>query len=289
MESGSGELTPLADHRKAFKNVSSESSFVRLTREVGCPTPHASIQCMRLRDAKQLRDTIVEHNLYFGSTFDGNHTTVKDPAAVRRAKLAAPVPVLMGTNADETSTFVEADVDEFHQSLYSYAASVFGNRKIRDGVREKYAVGPGMPYATDRQAIAALETAYAYTCLTSREATISAESGYPTWRYYFNFSSPNTMRFPGSGAYHGSEIRFVFGNLAQPTGKLSAEELKVSESMQKVWADFAKDPSKGPGWPKVGSAEKDVGYFGAEGLKVVSKNETDRNCDMFKRMYIGRA
>jgi len=242
---------------------------------------------MRMRQAKELKDKIIEQHLYFGSTFDGNLTTVENPSAVRNAKLAADVPILFGTNGDETITFVVADDDPGHTTLWDYTATVFGNRNIRDAARELYKVGPG-GYKTEQDAIAALETDYAYTCLTSREANISSQAGYPTWRYFFNYTSSKMSNW---GAYHGAEMPYVFGNLMTgKDGQRIQEEYSLSQMMQKMWADFAKNPSKGPGWAQVGKDEKDVGYFGPDGkLSIVKTADVDRHCNKFRRMYVGRS
>ncbi|KAF2671679.1 alpha/beta-hydrolase [Microthyrium microscopicum] len=291
MESGSAELTPLADFRRAYRNTSTDEPFMRLCREVGCPTPHASIACMRQIPATKLKEGIMKLGLYFGSTFDNNTATVIDPAERRQNRRAANISLLMGTNANEQKVFVKR---EEKMTLEEYAGNVFGNRPTRDRVRELYKVDPAgsTNFTTDVDAIAALETDYAYTCLTSREANISATAGYPTWRYFFNFSSPNIESFPGSGAYHGAEIRFVFGNLiARNGGSVTETERNLSARMQKLWADFAKDPTKGPGWPQVtGEKDQNVGYFGMDGkLTAVKSDSIDRNCRLFQKMYSGRA
>jgi hypothetical protein len=58
------------------------------------------------------------------------------------------------------------------------------------------------------------------------------------------------------GSWHGSEIAHVFDNSERISSrdKVAATEnqLKVSELMNKAWAEFAKDPEKGLsklGWP----------------------------------------
>lgn len=116
-----------------------------------------------------------------------------------------------------------------------------------------------------------------------------------TWRYYFNATYENTERFPGSGAYHGSELPLVFGTLQNKQQNLDGDAIFLSRTMQKAWADFAKDPTKGPGWPKVGSSDTDLGAFttlfvdGKNHLMAISPKELDKNCDLFQLLYNGRA
>jgi carboxylesterase type B len=99
------------------------------------------------------------------------------------------------------------------------------------------------------------------------------------WRYFYNASYP----VPGI-ATHASEIQYVFGNLRSTP--VTAAEKSLSKAMQKAWADFAKDPWKGPGWSKVGSNDgKELGYFSQEGQLVPSSSShVDRNCGLYKEI-----
>ena len=55
--------------------------------------------------------------------------------------------------------------------------------------------------------------------------------------------------------------------------------------MQKTWADFAKDPSKGPGWDKVGTKGGEVlGHFNTNGQLIKeSADHLDRSCEMWEK------
>lgn len=55
--------------------------------------------------------------------------------------------------------------------------------------------------------------------------------------------------------------------------------------MNTAWANFAKNPQKGPGWPEFSKAEKDIGDFGSFGdgtiMQARSSAEWDKNCALF--------
>jgi cholinesterase len=65
---------------------------------------------------------------------------------------------------------------------------------------------------------------------------------------------PNQRISDDAGAWHGSEIAHVFGNIKSHSKVVPAtsEQIKVSELMNTAWATFAKDPENGLlklGWP----------------------------------------
>jgi carboxylesterase type B len=119
-------------------------------------------------------------------------------------------------------------------------------------------------------------------CLPKRHDTA-------TWRYLFNASFPTSRRFHGFGSPHGAEIRYVFGNLLHPT---TAEQHLLSRLMQKTWADFAKNPENGPGWPALGKGPdgNNIGYFGSSNkIQIRDASQVDSDCDLFHEYYEGRA
>jgi carboxylesterase type B len=101
-----------------------------------------------------------------------------------------------------------------------------------------------------------------------------------TSSYFYNAFFPNVELYPGAGVFHGSEVTAVFGTY--PKEGATAEQDAVSAVMQRVWANFAKDPYSGPGWPQVPS----VGVFENDGVHQESVYEVDgAGCDIFKGIY----
>ena len=219
---------------------------------------------------------------------------------LRRQQQAAKVPIMFGTNANEGSiiTSLNVNYDQYLKKNFPVA--------MHADIKQKYPVGPEKKYKSDFEAVEAIETDVGFTCVTSGESQSSAASGYrkfsnicmpthlrilllivvATWRYFFNASYPNTQIFPGSGAYHSSEIRYVFGNLADGS---TDEQKKLSRTVQKAWADFAKDPAAGPGWDRVGDGEASLGNFVQSGDMVPSSpGQVDQWCDYWRTLGVVR-
>lgn len=108
-----------------------------------------------------------------------------------------------------------------------------------------------------------------FTCTTrSFSNAVSAAGRQPVWRYRYDASFPNLEFNMSLGAYHSSEIPSVFGTfpLVNEYGPATPDQIQLAGYVQKTWANFAKDPSAGPGWPRLGSAGgKELGLIGGEG------------------------
>jgi carboxylesterase type B len=306
MQSGSPELIPLADWRKAkaggFWPLKDDErprynpNFLRAAKLVGCPaSPHdmRTWNCMQDQSAEDIRKVVVENDLYFPSMLDDGIMTVENPRERRKRGQFNKMPILMGTNANEQSYLLrnepDVDMETYLATQFPFPGHKVNVAEMKKRIKEKYGEKfPNEKFKTAREAIAAIETDLAYTCLTSRESKESAEGGAPTWQYFYNATFESTQQATSnSGAYHGIELRYVFGNNLK-SSKVTKEEVKFSEAIQKIWADFARDPENSLAklWPKRGSAVNDLGVIGPDGkIHATNPAEVDRNCDIFEGMY----
>lgn len=115
----------------------------------------------------------------------------------------------------------------------------------------------------------------------------SITGGFPTWRYYYNATFPDIQPFPGLGVYHSSEIPVVFGTftLANPAVAPTAQEIALSKTVQTLWATFAKDPLKGPGWAEGPDVLANIGSDGSTGFDVIEASLIDERCPIFAPVY----
>ncbi|KAG9663134.1 cholinesterase, partial [Aureobasidium melanogenum] len=109
-----------------------------------------------------------------------------------------------------------------------------------------------------------------FTCPTGTELANRAKYNVPTWRYRYFGDWDNLRLYPGSRAYHGTEITMIFGTAEDVSGlPNSAAEDVVSRYMMKAWATFARDPMRGleeMGWPKYEPGKKTLGRLAYDNM-----------------------
>jgi para-nitrobenzyl esterase len=154
------------------------------------------------------------------------------------------VPLLAGFNADEGTAFSNwnENVDAFKKQ----AQQRFG--KLSDEYFAAY------PAANEAEAKASYFATFRDTTFGWNMRTwgrLAEKTGHhPAYLYYFSHVQPG----PGSeryGAYHASEIVYVFDNLIMLKRPFTDVDRKLSDAMSSYWVNFAKngDPN-GPGLPK---------------------------------------
>lgn len=271
----------------AVPNRNSADSWKKLVRAAGCQT-NDTLACIRALPALALKDIVERERLSFLAIFDGA-TYKRTGRADRLASTPdepriARVPVLFGSNADEGGVFVYGQT-----SIRAFVVRLLPTNiaNIVNKVLDRYAKD-NSPSPVNKQ-IAKIVGEFNFGCPAKIIAEESAKVGIPSWRYYFDAAFENTQIFKGSGAYHSSEINLIFGTY--PRGGVPYQA-RVSKAMQKMWADFAKDPSNGPGWaqaPKVSifGAGVRAGESGAGKpvMTVRHPGSIDRRCFLYKGIY----
>jgi len=146
------------------------------------------------------------------------------------------MPIVVGTNADEGSSFVGQwpirSVDEYR----AFVGENFGDETDR-----ALALYPADADGDVRGRLAELfaDTQFNYGAWALARAM--ARSGQGTWRYLFLRRRPDQA----DGPHHGEEVPYVFGTLGAPRmGEVKAYEAadeKLSRTMMAAWVRFARD------------------------------------------------
>lgn len=190
-----------------------------------------------------------------------------DPARLFLAGKFAHVPLIAGTNADEGTLLGGPPVHNL-ADLRKFAGKTFNSQA--DAMLAVY------PAATDAEAYAAAAHASGdlLFLMGTRSVLRAASKANPkTFQYQFTRVNGIGRRIKW-GAFHGSEVSYVFGTLpdsvygttAGMVGDFSVDadtyngdDAKIAKAMSAAWVRFAKtgDPN-GPGlasWPAFGGKE----------------------------------
>ncbi|MCJ1377664.1 hypothetical protein MMC17_000760 [Xylographa soralifera] len=129
-----------------------------------------------------------------------------------------------------------------------------------------------------------------FSCPVAADAAAKAASQLvPVWRYEYFGDWPNLRLYPGSGAYHTSEVSMVFGTAPDLSGEPDTPlQQAVSRYMMHAWAAFAKDPENGLrerlGWPVYNTSGETLvrlGYGDETVASFVSPAAYDAPCAYF--------
>lgn len=252
MESGAaGFGRPLpSNNAKAWYSVSDT---------LGCGTNATAsssqiLSCLQKKDVKDLYAAIGSDG--FGPSVDGI-TGLADYPGLSKAGKFAQLPLLIGNNDFETGAYIPIfalnGVTKDHGYWESFANSEFA-------------------------------------CPVAVRANVSVSHGLPIWRYRWFGSFPNTRLYsnPDSGAWHSSEIPFIWNTLPAGEGipADTEEEISIRKYIQGAWAAFAKSPKDGltkyrDGWPHFSPSEPTLvrlAYNNVTGTNAAMSSIYDKVC-----------
>jgi para-nitrobenzyl esterase len=168
------------------------------------------------------------------------------------------VPVLTGINADEgsaKSSYGKLSAQDFQQqSLLSYKAFYFAFNRLYPSETITQAAKAQIESARDF----GLTSTWLWAISYSKTAQI------PVYTYYFNHPIP-WPEFPQYGAFHSSEIPYVFHNLDRLNRPWTTEDKRLSEMMSAYWVNFVNtgnpNGAKLPRWPKINPGKNQTLYI----------------------------
>ncbi|NVB84897.1 MAG: carboxylesterase family protein [Kofleriaceae bacterium] len=253
------------DNGLAQTREQAESDGLAFGDKVGCPgSDAAALACMRdvadfdVLDATSLPPIDMQRPggfLYesFPPNTLPNIDGVVIPAPIEVTLAAGDYPkrpIILGTNRDEGTLF--------HSSILSN--KVKDEQEYRDALARRFpglvdeivARYPVASYPSPNDALAAVSGDSFFVCPARRNARALTAAGVPVYRYVFQRLLDGAS-FPELGAFHSSEIPFVFGVDAYPLGHVGSATV-LAEAMQAFWTTFAKTGDPGTGWPRYDAA-----------------------------------
>jgi len=258
------------------------TSWLALAAALNCTQSHpqSNLTCVRSFPANVVKSTIEHLAIPFAPVSD-NVTNLRYPAAARANGTVAPVPILTGNNADEGTILI----GEAGGNASQYLTSLIPNQPVLVNT-----ILSAYPNITTQ--LSDIITDSIFQCPAGIAANDTVKGGNPAWRYYFNATFANTQIAPGVGVYHSSEIPIVWGTY--PRVNATVGEARLSAAMQASWANFAKAPRQGPGFPNVptvGVWGNGVGLIGDGSGRLNSTIQSavlDRRCPLWRPLYVAQ-
>lgn len=214
----------------------------------------------------------------FGPIVDG-WAVPDDPGAIFEAGRQHPVPLIVGSNADEGTIFLltspVGDADAFRGMIRSAFGDRSGEVLALYPITETTDVRALMNrFVTDSRFVA---PARFFARMQSRVSR--------AYLYHYTWVMPNP-RGAQLGAFHASEIPLIFGNRDVTTLTEEQWQKGPSAALMGYWVQFARagDPNlKGlPAWPPYDPASDRYMEFGTE--VVVRAHLRKEACDLFERI-----
>ncbi|MBI3660122.1 carboxylesterase family protein [Candidatus Acetothermia bacterium] len=219
------EATPAAPE-------SAEAQGERYARAIGCANTPDVLACLRSKTPQEIL-SVLPGEASIISTAEKYDFTI-DNYALNEAP--GVVPLIAGTNGNEASIFTTNLAITTQAQFEAFVRAFFKNNA--DQVLALY---PVSNYPRVKDALDALVADVSFVCPT-RQFTRAVQKYQPkTYLYQFTYVT-RIGNFLGIGAFHGSEIEYVFGIL---TSLATPQEQALSDAMITYWTNFAKtgDPN----------------------------------------------
>jgi para-nitrobenzyl esterase len=257
-----------ANFNRSLTREEAEQNGVKFGEKIGA----TSLAALRAKPAAEL--------LKAGGSFRPNvdgYFLAQDVETIFAMHKQSDVPVIAGYNRDEGTTLSPVPNNLTAQSFADQAKQRYG--KFADEYLKLY------PAATQEQAMRAHYDSFRDAGMGWQMRTwvrTQNKSGKaPAYLYFFTRVPPGADKL---GAYHASEIAYVFGNLGTRRAWEDADR-KLSDVMSSYWANFAAtgDPNgKGlPKWPAYSASSDESMIFG-DTIKV-QPNVNKITLDFFDR------
>jgi para-nitrobenzyl esterase len=240
---------------------------------MGCTDPAKVLDCLRGKDANDYLTASTGSMLPGGLFFQGPRSAGESDGGVEHLSSAwspvidgvdipvgiaavgpdfAKVPLLLGTNLNEGTVFTNAllfggmpvsDETEYEEAV---------TRTFRSAAPDVLAQYPAKSFPTPNDALSELTVDGFFACPARRQARSASGAGVDVYLYGFQHV-PEKPLIPDLGAFHSSELAYVFGG-NYPLDPAQPDEQSLGTQIRAYWTRFAHagDPNGGsdPSWPK---------------------------------------
>ena len=276
---GAGWLTP--ERPLDGGSASGEAVDVRLARHLGIEG-HGSqaLEALRALPAEKVVDGLnmktLQHDIHYagGPLVDGR-LYFGPPVREYSQGMGARVPILIGANTEDLGWMDAKSLPELFAS--------FG----RAATEARAAFDPTGKLTLEQVSDEIGATAWMIEPARAIARTLSAR-GQPVYEYRFSYI-PTSMRGKWPGAWHATEIPFVFDTVRAHYGpQTSAADEKMAREMQSYWVAFARtgrpDPSGEPAWPRYEARSDRLINFTDQG-PIAGRDPWRQRLDLTERVW----
>jgi len=248
------------------------SGFARgaqIAAAAGCGEATDVAACMRALDAESIvrAGAHGEHRLHlavYGPVLDGEVLTASTYDRYARGEIATPL--LVGCNADESSSFTalaRIDAARYPSRMRAIAGA---------DTDAALAIWPADLEATPTESFRRALSELLFVCPAEDLARVASRAA-ATYLYEFARTPPGELgdRF---GAFHGVELWYLFGRGAA----FPEAERPVRDTMHDAWVGFASEgaPRTTPAWPHY--AEDAPAIFRIESPAAIEHDVSEGRC-----------
>jgi para-nitrobenzyl esterase len=236
-----------------------EDAGRRLARELG----GATIDQMRRMPVDKITRAAAAVGPHWRPSIDG-HVLDRSPAQIYADGDQLDVPLLVGSNADESSLALAVPPDTDVDAYQASAREKYGQDAER--FLDLY------PGGTEEQVLDSLlrsQTDQVMTRAMHRWAHLQTQTGRaPVYLYFFTHTPPD-KGLERYGAYHGAEVMYAYDNLGNDgDADYGPADCRLRDQMRGYWLNFVRhgDPN-GPGlpaWPTVRHSPGQVMELGTD-------------------------
>lgn len=244
----------------SFTTTAANVAGARVAWALDCTNEANVLSCMRERSAADVLQAVessgspIEGGIAFAAVVDG-FVLPDDPVKILEQGSFNKVPTMIGTNRNEGTLFFYIEDSGLDVAPPVDAASY-------QALEERIYPGHGAAIVAEYP-IASFGGSYkaaaaeamgdaAFVCGARRIARALAAAGVPTFRY--DFAHALDLGLPELGAFHASELPFVFGNPLKPEAPLKPGDLPVVKQVMAYWGSMAKHGDPGAvgqlEWPR---------------------------------------
>lgn len=250
VESGGYTINTTLHDQANSQKQSAEAFGQEFAKDLNCTT----LDCLRSKTPEQLLMTLpgeagiinrLDGGTVYGPNIDG-YTLPDQLGKLVQTGQYNNVPVMLGTNKDEGSIFI-VGIPLNNRLQYRMAVKKlfppYANKILKEY--------PVADYNSPKNAFEAIITDLTFVCPARVAAKTLSTQQPATFVYNFSsvFSNPLAQPF---GAFHGSELPFVFNNFGMLNP--SSQQRDLATKMLHYWTNFAKngDPNDSslPTWPR---------------------------------------